>query len=333
MRLLDTWTGMFVEKDPRDPTIKYAILSHTWNNEGEQTHEEVKRIQKRYAIHVIRSRYRQCSGGAQEEPSSIPLRTPVSSRESSQRSPDSLSTALAVAELSVFWDDQMLSPKIREACKVARERGFLYIWIDSCCIDKSSSSELSEAINSMFYWYSRAEVCYAFLADVPAEEDPVPKDSHFRRSRWFTRGWTLQELIAPVQVVFFSKDWTIIGSKSTLADVVTDVTNIDRHALLHVKGLEAFSIAQRFSWAARRQTTRLEDRAYSLLGLFDLYMPTLYGEGNRAFQRLQEEILRRIPDQSLFAWTSLPFDSRSLIAETSQWSLTMKPFVEWNSSP
>lgn len=365
MRLLDTWTGQFVEKDPRDPKTKYAILSHTWDGKGEQTYQDLKRIQKRNAVHARPAKtFRHCDSPrdpppfppsditssirythnvtiltsdlslAQDGTSSISLGTPTSSSLLSflepQDEPDSFSTAIAVpglsplqgpdvivltsplgapSELTPLWNDPALSPKIREACKVAREKGYLYIWIDSCCIDKMSSSELSEAINSMYYWYSRAEVCYAFLADVPAQEDPGQKHSLFRQSRWFTRGWTLQELIAPVHVTFLSSEWSVIGSKSTLSHVVTDITNIDRHALLRVKGLEEFSVAQRFSWAAGRQTTRMEDRAYSLLGLFDLNMPIIYGEGDRAFRRLQEEILRRIPDQSLFAWTSFPFDS------------------------
>ena len=196
-----------------------------------------------------------------------------------------------------------MSPKIREACAVARKNGYRYIWIDSCCIDKSSSSELSEAINSMFKWYSFAAVCYAYLADVPPGTDPRSEASHFRRTRWFTRGWTLQELLAPRFVEFLSEDWAPIGSKHTLADIVETVTMIDYKALLHHQGtLDQFSVAQRLSWAANRETTREEDRAYSLLGIFDINMPTLYGEGDRAFRRLQEHIMQRIPDQSLLAW-------------------------------
>ncbi|TBU58056.1 heterokaryon incompatibility protein-domain-containing protein [Dichomitus squalens] len=200
-----------------------------------------------------------------------------------------------------IWDDPNLSPKIRDACAIARANGFRYIWIDSCCIDKGSSSELSESINSMHAWYAAAKVCYAFLADVVAEEDLAYPLSTFRKSRWFTRGWTLQELIAPWDVVFFSGDWRVIGSKDTLADLLEKVTGIDRGVLLHQKSLDEVSVAARLSWVAKRVTTRVEDEAYSLLGIFDINMPTLYGEGIRAFRRLQEEIMRRIPDQSLFA--------------------------------
>ena len=229
-----------------------------------------------------------------------------------QSSPSTLSVLSAPSQLQngtspsshSIWDDPELSPKIRDACAIARANGFQYIWIDTCCIDKSSSSELSEAINSMYSWYAGAVVCYAYLADVPpaSEEDPGVSFSLFRRSRWFTRGWTLQELIAPPYVEFVSRDWTVIGSKHTLLAIVEERTDIDEKALLHVTPLDKFSISQRFSWASGRETTRVEDEAYSLLGIFDINMPTLYGESYRAFRRLQEEIMRRIPDHSLFAW-------------------------------
>ena len=201
-----------------------------------------------------------------------------------------------------IWDDPELSSKIRRACEVARADGYEYIWIDSCCIDKSSSSELSEAINSMYAWYSAAYVCYAYLADVPAGDNHRRRGSWFRESRWFKRGWTLQELIAPLHLVFLSQDWTDIGSRHALHDLVQEVTSINEEALLHLTPLDKFSVAERLSWAASRETTRVEDQAYSLLGIFDINMPTLYGEGDRAFRRLQEEIMQRIPDQSLFVW-------------------------------
>ncbi|KAM5546144.1 hypothetical protein V8D89_000270 [Ganoderma adspersum] len=171
-----------------------------------------------------------------------------------------------LSEPNHIWDDPELSPKIREACKVAREDSHWYIWIDSCCIDKTSSSELSEAINSMYQWYSWADMCFTFLADVPDGADHEAKDSEFRQSRWFTRGWTLQELIAPLQVIFLSMTWTPIGSKHSFSYLVDDITNISDTAFLHI--------------AAMRETTRLEDWAYSLLGIFDINMPTLYGEGD-----------------------------------------------------
>nr|VWP00051.1 Carboxylic ester hydrolase (EC [Ganoderma boninense] len=157
----------------------------------------------------------------------------------------------------------------------------------------------------MYLWYALADVCYAFLVDVPAGDVERRQRGwpDFRRSRWFTRAWTLQELIAPAEVVFLAQDWTQIGSKVSLGDLIAEITKIEFDALLHVAPLEEFSVAQRFSWAADREATRVEDRAYSLLGILDINMPTLYGEGERAFRRLQEEIMRRTPDQSLFVWT------------------------------
>ncbi|KAM5546210.1 hypothetical protein V8D89_000336 [Ganoderma adspersum] len=286
MRVLDTVTGQFVEIDPKDEDIKYSILSHAWTRSrrrGEQTHQQLRDIQRSHT----RSRadeYQFDGNSSESESSDI----------------DSTSSG---GPLSPIWDDPKLSPKIREACRVARENGYRYLWIDSCCIDKTSSSELSESINSMYQWYALADVCYAFLSDVPAEEDHWAEDSLFRACRWFTRGWTLQELIAPLFVMFLAQDWAAIGSKDDLAELVMEITNIDYNALLHIEPLDKFSVAQRFSWAANRETTRVEDRAYSLLGIFDINMPTLYGEGERAFRRLQEEIMRRTPDQSLFAWT------------------------------
>ena len=266
MRLLDTYTGQFVEKDPRDSETKYAILSHTWDRGGEQTYQQLQKIQERYA------------------------------------STDWNKRAQSKTPRSRIWDDEELSPKIRDACAVARANGFAYIWIDSCCIDKASSSELSEAINSMYAWYSAAVVCYAYLGDVPTEDELPKNDSCFRNSRWFTRGWTLQELLAPRNLVFLSKEWKVLGSKLTLVGLVHSVSNINHEALLQPESLDNFSVSQRLSWASCRETARVEDRAYSLLGLFNIHMPTLYGEGERAFRRLQEEIMRRTPDQTLFAW-------------------------------
>ncbi|KAH7091397.1 heterokaryon incompatibility protein-domain-containing protein [Paraphoma chrysanthemicola] len=206
--------------------------------------------------------------------------------------------------------------KIVRASKQALDDGYAYIWVDTCCIDKTSSAELSEAINSMYRWYKRAEVCYAYLEDVAAEtsflariqstDTLLPSDDHIKSSlvnaRWFTRGWTLQELIAPKQVRFYGTDWAFIGTKETLQDLLVAITSIDFDAL-DGEPPESFSVSKRMSWAANRKTTRIEDLAYSLMGLFDVNMPLLYGEGEKAFMRLQEQILSDDDDQTLFAWT------------------------------
>ncbi|KAK4159888.1 heterokaryon incompatibility protein-domain-containing protein [Cladorrhinum sp. PSN259] len=238
--------------------------------------------------------------------------------------------------------------KIVGCCARAVEDGYQYVWIDTCCIDKTSSAELSEAINSMYRWYQEAHICYAYMADVtldtPPPSDaasmttwsstsgrstPTPKrdlasphsDTRkipirsipsllrdydklprtFENSRWFTRGWTLQELIAPPLVEFYSHDWQEIGTKYSLRHVISKVTGIDIRVL---EGADPSTchVAERMSWAANRQTTRVEDAAYCLLGIFKVHMPLIYGEGQRAFYRLQKEIMKTTEDYTMLAW-------------------------------
>jgi hypothetical protein len=191
---------------------------------------------------------------------------------------------------------------MKKCCSQALEDGLKYVWIDTCCIDKRSSAELSEAINSMFRWYRGAKHCYAFLEDVPANLDTTEDSSSFTRARWFKRGWTLQELIAPFFVRFYSGNWTFLGNSKTLRDIIVRITGVSSHILLG-GDLRRESIAKRMSWASQRETTRDEDMAYCLLGIFDVNMPLLYGEGgDKAFIRLQEEILKTSLDHSVFAW-------------------------------
>ncbi|TGZ78190.1 HET-domain-containing protein [Ascodesmis nigricans] len=195
--------------------------------------------------------------------------------------------------------------KVWMAAKTAKEVYNLeYIWVDTCCIDKSSSAELTEAINSMWNWYWHADVCIAFLSDVIGM--PKLEDVFSFISRWFTRGWTLQELIAPARLDFFDMTWTKIGDRASVSLLWSDeVCNIDRRVLADGgrHRLNEFSAATRLSWASKRATTRGEDRAYSLLGIFGVNMTTLYGEGyERAFLRLQNKIFKQSADQSIFAW-------------------------------
>jgi len=228
--------------------------------------------------------------------------------------------------------------KLLKSTAEATKNGYQYLWNDTCCIDKSSSAELSEAINSMFAWYRDSEVCYAYLADFDSTKGETLSS---RPIRWFTRGWTLQELIAPLKVYFYDKNWVRFGDKWSLAAHLVAVTGINelvfrwhfdpihylavygddntdlnqdhlpRHSpkspcnfcrrdLNHV--IESFRIATRMSWAASRETTRPEDMAYSLLGIFGVNMPMLYGEGERAFLRLQQAILQTSTDQSILAF-------------------------------
>lgn len=176
-----------------------------------------------------------------------------------------------------------------------------HVWIDTCCIDKSSSAELSEAINSMYEWYLRSRMCFVYLSDVPSVEafnDSFTKpESAFRKSKWFTRGWTLQELLAPQILRFFGADWhpmfelrhsdQMHGGRNELGRTISEITGID------LARWKWAGVAEKLSWASRRQTSRKEDKAYCLLGLLNVNMPLLYGEGDAAFQRLLGEVVKR----------------------------------------
>ncbi|KAL6877747.1 hypothetical protein HDV57DRAFT_510232 [Trichoderma longibrachiatum] len=201
-------------------------------------------------------------------------------------------------------DKQTLgSIKLRGCCQQAQKDGLGYAWIDTCCIDKTNLVELSEAINSMYRWYSRASVCYAYLSDVPDNDVPPRPGSKFRSSRWFQRGWTLQELLAPKLVRFYNSEWRSIGTKGTICAVIKNITRVPQQYLLGITSLHGASVAQRMSWAAQRQTKRAEDMAYCLLGIFNVTMPMIYGEGGeQAFFRLQEQIMKTTRDDSILAW-------------------------------
>jgi hypothetical protein len=181
----------------------------------------------------------------------------------------------------------------------ARRDGLQYFWVDTCCIDKSSSAELQEAINSMFRWYQNAAKCYVYLSDVSTRNQKASDrlseytwEPAFRSSKWFTRGWTLQELLALGlgSVEFFSQEGERLGDKRTLERQIYEITGIPITALRGTP-LSQFDVDDRLLWAENRQTTREEDKAYSLFGIFDIQIPILYGEGReRAFKRLREEI-------------------------------------------
>ena len=284
MWLLNTRDGTFLQIDrPREH--RYAILSHVWRSDGEQSFQDLKALQAE-----ARKKHSGLKGQLRK------LRTGSTSKAAS-------------ANGSIL---SLASDKIRGCCALAERYGYRWVWIDSCCVDKTSSTELSETINSMYEWYAAADVCFALLEDVGDDHDPRLRDSKFRRSRWFTRGWTLQELIAPAVVVFVSREWRLLGTKESLADLVEEITGVERAILTHGMSLDAVSVARRMAWAAKRQTTREEDRAYSLMGIFGVNMPTIYGEGANAFVRLQEEILKHVPDQSIFAWGPTLYDDEVL---------------------
>ncbi|RYO82221.1 hypothetical protein DL766_006354 [Monosporascus sp. MC13-8B] len=190
--------------------------------------------------------------------------------------------------------------KIQFCGEQAASDGLQYFWVDTCCIDKANNTELSEAINSMFKWYQNAARCYAYLSDVSkghcAHDGDLLRSAwmlDFRKSRWFIRGWTLQELIAPSSVEFFSAEGQRLGDKNSLEQLLHEITRIAISAL-RGRALSEFTVDERMSWSQGRETKREEDRAYSLLGMFNVHLPPIYGEGvDNAFTRLREEISKR----------------------------------------
>jgi len=196
------------------------------------------------------------------------------------------------------------SRKSWRRAKFSRSQSLQYLWVDTNCINKESSSELSEAINSMYNWYRDSSMCLAFLDDFDIHKNPLTDLQH---CRWFTRGWTLQELLAPSQVHFFDSAWRIFGTKTSISRELEKITTIEASILIEPARIGSRSVGMKMSWAANRVTTREEDMAYCLLGIFEVNMPLLYGEGGRAFIRLQEEIIRHRNDHTLLCWTP-PFE-------------------------
>jgi hypothetical protein len=202
--------------------------------------------------------------------------------------------------------------KLQFCAREAARDDLQHFWIDTCCIDKSSSVELNEAINSMFSYYGNAKKCYVFLSDVEVPRgtlETLHTWEYIRKSRWFTRGWTLQELLAPNDVHIYDHTGRHIGTKAILAKHISVLTGIDERAL-HRASLSEFSVEERFSWIAGRRTRRLEDRAYCLLGIFDVRMRLDYGEGEEAaFARLRKKISKLKPVRAKLR----PFQYRSYV--------------------
>jgi hypothetical protein len=208
-------------------------------------------------------------------------------------------------DLNLLQNKQGFS-KVKRCCEQASRDKYPWAWVDTCCIDKSSSAELSEAINSMFHWYRESSMCYAYLSDVDSLDE-------IGGSEWFKRGWTLQELLAPTHVQFFGRDWTFLSDKQSLRNELGAITPIPEEALLNFRSKD-YCVADKMSWAVGRQTTREEDLAYCLMGLFDINMPLLYGERTKAFLRLQEMIMESSTDLSIFLWNGQPRTEFGLLA-------------------
>jgi hypothetical protein len=247
-----------------------------------------------------------------------------------------------------FGGDNVGYEKIKFCGDQAARDGLQYFWVDSCCIKKSSDSELTESLNSMFRWYQRAAKCYVYLSDVSVRKrkigDEEPRDSWeqaFRKSRWFTRGWTLQELLAPTSVQFFCERGSRLGDKQSLEQQIYEITEIPILAL-RGSALSQFSAEQKFGWAKNRKTTREEDWAYSLLGIFETSMPVVYGEGRRnAVRRLEKEIddsskakqcLRdlRVTDPRADK-VRIEETKGGLLADSYQWIFENDDFKQWRN--
>lgn len=273
MRLINVYT-LDMEEYFDSNVPDYAILSHTWGQEELSLREWTMVTQSRKL-----------------DPGWLP------------ESVGTLSHFLGISSLQEIEKKSGYS-KIIACCEQAKRDNLHYAWADTCCIDKTSSAELSEAINSMFEWYKSSNVCYAYFSDVHTETAHSQGQMHLaiRNSRWFTRGWTLQEFLAPRRLAFFDSEWNFISFKADLVDLLGSVTGISSGYIDGTEDIRNASVAQRMSWASKRQTTRKEDIAYSLIGIFDVNMPLLYGEGDKAFLRLHEEIVRQSEDHSYLAW-------------------------------
>jgi hypothetical protein len=294
MRLLNIET-MRMEEFFDETVASYAILSHRWGQEEVSLQEwnrvrEIEAKMQTITTHVafgaprhkndyyhesLREQYHEL----REERAAVKRKTGYSKIVSCVR--------------------VVRNQKIRRGEEV-HSCGF--VWIDTCCIDKTNNAELSEAINSMFRWYHNALVCLVYLADVPTNLGQDEMESKVRKSNWFERGWTLQELLAPQIVLFFDRGWEFLFDKEQECVLIENITRINREILCGLETLSEACTAKKMSWAASRTTTRKEDLAYCLLGIFDVNMPLLYGEGDKAFMRLQEEITRQSGDLSIFAW-------------------------------
>lgn len=208
--------------------------------------------------------------------------------------------------------------KIKRFCDTAQRHGFEYVWVDTCCIDKRNSAELSEAINSMYRYYEQADECFIYLVDVPPIPDRAKMLFWLHMSEWHTRGWTLQELLASTKRRFFATDWSEIENHDDLIKTISRSTGVDQKVLEDPRLIPTICLAERMSWVSTRRTTRPEDMAYCLLGIFNISMPILYGEGlGKAFRRLQMEIMQVSFDQTLFAWRG-PYAGSGLLATSPQ---------------
>jgi hypothetical protein len=237
--------------------------------------------------------------------------------------------------------------KIQLCGEQAKCDGLKYFWIDTCCINKGNKAEHSLAIRSMFRWYRSAARCYVYLSDVsaPSLRHEVEArlslwDSEFRESEWFTRGWTLQELLAPGVVEFFSREWVKLGDKTSLKQQIHESTGIPRLALEGAP-LSQFTADERLRWKGDRKTRRDEDAWYSLSGILDIDIAPAYGEGAAsAFRRLMDEVNKLERCIQDIRQTDPRDDKRrieetkgGLLADSYRWVLNNITFQQWQHDP
>ncbi|KAK0730941.1 NACHT domain-containing protein [Lasiosphaeris hirsuta] len=218
----------------------------------------------------------------------------------------------------------------------AREDGLQFFWIDTCCIDKSDHVELEHALNSMFQWYRDAAKCYVYLADVLAHKQDADGNLKwrigFQNCRWFTRGWTLQELIAPASVEFFSREDERLGDKKSLEKEIHDTTGIPLRAL-QGNPLSDFGVDQRMAWIEKRETRYEEDKVYALFGIFDVHIPVIYGEGK---QKASRRLRGKIHEDYLYPCHDkerIELAKGGLLANAYRWVFDNPDFIRWYHLP
>lgn len=302
MRLLDTATGQFVDK-PEDSTaaLEYAVLSHTWAD-PEAKYEDILEMQHSSGVFYshVSVRWFTYTVLFLLRILAFPFdHTPMTSVFLLGHWVDRFENwTRKLWRLSILGNPTLPS-KTSRACAIAREGKIPLIWIDSSCVDHGNKAELRQTVSSVYTWFRNATMCYVYLADVWHTDNPWAQGSSFRSSRWFTRCWTLQELVAPPKVTFLSKEWVVIGTKVELADVIEEIIGIDRNVLNGSKSIDDVGVVHWISWAVRQEARNPEDAAYCLLGLLKITMTPRYGEGKWAFRRLREKILQRNPTESL----------------------------------
>lgn len=316
MRLLNVETWKFESYPTADAAPPYAILSHRWQDDeitfedfvehplSEENRKLSRRIQRLERLVLALATDNPPSGINQAESSFKSSAPPEVLLEEEPSEPPILET---FPHLSRVYGRKAW-PKLEGLAAIAVRLGLSHVWVDTFCIDQKSSSELSESINSMFLWYTMSRICVAYLFDVRGGS--LGGGHHFSWSEWFERGWTLQELIAPQELWFFDAEWGFLATRKDSAGDIYLRTKIPVVLFTGngVGDLHKFSVAARLSWASNRKTSRPEDRAYSLMGLFGVNISTIYGEGeSKAFFRLQSEIFQAIRDQSIFCWGTFPY--------------------------